>query len=126
MNSKLKRPEIRRVDEKYLTVVGHGKYTDVEFHYQGQPYTGFVVIDRHVNGNVAFEQEYVNGQTMGWEVEYYENGKIKLESLEYGATSVVFYEYSETGALLEGGFVAPKEYYNKVADQTGMDKIPLD
>lgn len=123
MNNELKRPDIIRVDEKDLQCVGHGKYTGGELWYKGKPFTGFEVIDRHPNGNILIEQEHVDGQTMGWEVEYYENGKIKYESLEYGATSVVFRKFDEEGNLLEEGWVAPVEYYNAVAKETGMDSI---
>ena len=59
----------------------------------------------------------------GYNKFYYENGKIKYESLEYGATSVVFRKFDEEGNLLEEGWVAPVEYYNAVAKETGMDPI---
>jgi len=82
-----------------------------------------VIFEFHSNGNIAFEAEHVNGQTMGWGVEYYENGKIKYESLEGGTTSIMFKSFDENGNLVEEGWVASKKLYNKVAKETGMDPI---
>lgn len=123
MTNELKRPEIIRKKESELESKGVGKYTGSEYWYQGKPFTGFVIYEFHSNGNIAFEAEHVDGQTMGWDVEYYENGKIKHESLEYGATSVVFRKFNKEGVLTKEGWVAPVEYYNAVAKETGMDTI---
>ncbi|MEP0263109.1 hypothetical protein [Dokdonia sp.] len=123
MNNEFKRPELIRVAEDDLTYIGTGKYIAEEYWYEGKPFAGFVVIDYHDNGNIQSEQEYVDGQTMGWEVLYYENGKIEIETLMYGATSVVYREYTEEGELLEEGWVYPKEFYNSVARETGMEAI---
>ena len=123
MSQKLKRPNIIRVDESNLEYKGHGKYIAEEYWFQGKPFTGFVVLARHKNNFVKLEQEYVDGQTLGWEVEYYENGKIEYESLELGATSVLYREYDISGVLLDEGWVAPKYFYNLVAKETGMPVI---
>lgn len=126
MTNKLKRPEIIRVNEKNLEAKGHGMYTGLEYWYKGKPFTGFVIDDYHKNGNIAAEQEYVNGQTMGWRVTYYENGEIEEEILYYGATSVCFKSFDKQGKITMEGFVAPKEYYNRVAEKTGMPPIKLE
>lgn len=124
MKQELKRPEIIRIHFEKLECRGSGKYIGEEYWHQGKPFTGFVVFDYHDNGFVEFEQEHVDGQTMGWEVEYYPNGKIKLETLMYGATSVVFREFDEQGNLTsDEGWVYPKEFYNSVARYTGMPTI---
>ena len=126
MKNQLKRTDVIRVDENQLTFMGHGKYVGEEFNYRGKPFTGFVIIDYHENGNILLEQEYVKGQVFGWEVIYHENGALKEETLMAGATSVVYREFSEDGTLLEEGWLESKAFYNKVAEETGMDKIPED
>jgi len=125
MTNKLIRPEIIRVSEDQLESKGHGKYTGLEYWYKGKPFTGFVVDDFYPNGNIQGEQEYVNGETMGWRVKYYENGEIEYECLYYGATGVFFREYDINGKILDEGFTAPKEFYNKIALETGMEQIEL-
>lgn len=119
----MKRPEIIRRHYKNLEDKGHGKYIGEEYWYKGEPYTGFVIFEYHDNGSVLLEQEHVNGQTMGWEIEYFSNGMIKEETLMYGATSVVFREYSEQDELITEGWVSQREYYNIVAKETGMEPI---
>lgn len=126
MKNNIKRPNILRVDEKQLTFMGHGKYVGEEFNYRGKPFTGYVVMDYHENGNILLEQEYVDGQVCGWEVEYHENGVIKEETLMAGATSIVYREFSKDGTLLDEGWLESKAFYNEIADETGMDKIPED
>jgi len=123
MTQELKRPEIVRVFFEDLEGKGSGKYTGAEYWYEGKPFKGFVVFAYHDNGYVASEQEYVEGQTMGWAVDYHENGKIEYESLEYGASSIVFYEYDEEGNKVNGGFVNTKALYNSVARLTGMPTV---
>lgn len=126
MKNQLKRPDVIRVDENQLTYMGHGKYTGEEFNYRGKPFTGFVVMDRYENGNILFEKEYVNGQITGWEVEYHENGIIKEETLMAGATVIMYREFSKDGALLDEEWLESKAFYNEIAEETGMDKIPED
>jgi len=38
---------------------------------------------------------------MGWHVEYYENGKIEYERLNYGDSTVVFRYYDLEGNILK-------------------------
>ena len=123
MNNNLVRPEVERVSKEDLTMVDSGKYVGVEMSYRGKPFKGFAVFSYHSNGAIAFEVEYVDGQPFGWEVKYYDNGKVKYECLSAGATSIVYRDYSEDGSLLEEGWLENKDFYNKVAEQTGMDKL---
>ena len=123
MNQSLKRPELERVYFENLEGKGSGKYTGAEYWFKGKPFTGFVVFSYHSNGLVASEQEYVNGQTMGWAVDYHQNGRIEYESLEYGASSIVFYEYDEEGNQTDEGFINSKALYNSVARLNGMPTI---
>jgi antitoxin component YwqK of YwqJK toxin-antitoxin module len=125
MTTKLKRPEIIRVYIDDLEDHGHGKYIGAEYWHEGKPFTGFVVFDYYKNGNIEGEQEYVNGQTMGWRVMYYENGEIEYESLYYGATGICYKEYDKNGNVTDEGFVAPKELYNEVAKEIGIEPIKL-
>ncbi len=119
----MKRPEIIRKRDNELHAIGNGMYTGVEYYYNNRPFTGFVILDFHANGNIASEQEYVNGQIMGWDVRYYENGEIEYESLEYGATGVLYREFDVTGELIEEAWLESKKIYNKVAELTGIEKI---
>lgn len=84
MQNELKRPELLRQYYKDLECLGPGKYFGEEYNYKGKPYTGFVIYDYWENGNVMNECEHVDGQIMGWDVEYYENGDLKRESLMWG------------------------------------------
>lgn len=83
-------------------------------------------LDYHRNGNIEFEHEHFEGEQMGWEVEYHENGKVKEKTLMSGATMVVYYQYDEEGNELDGGFIEPKRLYNECARLTGMDLIEDD
>lgn len=123
MNNNLVRPSIQRVDDNDLTFVKPGTYIGSFFNYQNEPFTGYRVLGYHDNGNIEIEYEYFEGEQMGWEVEYYENGKVKDKTLMYGATSIVYYEYDEAGNETEVGFVAPKALYNECARLIGMEEI---
>ena len=122
MTNELKRSDIIRVDEDNLTDVGHGKYTGAEYWYENIPFTGFVVVEYYGNGNILLEIEYANGQTMGWHVEYYENGKIKYERLNNGDSTVVFRYYDEDGNVTQE-YWPDRPSYNEVAKETGMEPL---
>ena len=123
MNNELVRPELQRVHEDDLEYVRNGTYIGLFYNYKGKPFTGYMVLGYYDNGNVEIEYEYFEGEQMGWEVEYYENGKVKDKTLMYGATSIVYYEYDEAGNETEVGFVASKSLYNKCARLIGMEEI---
>lgn len=126
MNNELVRPEVIRVDEEDLDFIKLGTYIGAFFNYKGKPFTGYVVMGYYENNNIHLEYEYFEGEMMGWEVEYHENGKVKEKTLMYGATTVVYYEYDEQGNELDGGFIEPKSLYNKCARLTGMELIEED
>lgn len=123
MNNELKRPEKNRKENNDLTLIKSGTYIGAEYEFNNKPFTGFLILDYHDNGNIWNEIEYHNGEQIGWEVEYHDNGKIKYESLMYGATSIVFWEYDETGNKVNGGFVAPKSLYNECARIIGISEV---
>jgi antitoxin component YwqK of YwqJK toxin-antitoxin module len=123
MTNELKRPEVIRKKDSELNMVGNGVYTGEEYWYEGKPFNGFVVFDYYENGNILLEIEHANGQTMGWHVEYYENGKIKYERLNYGDSTVVFRYFDEEGNKTRE-YWPDRESYNEVAKETGM--VPLE
>jgi hypothetical protein len=92
MKNELIRPEIQRVDDKdleFIKMLSTGGF----LHYQGKPFTGFEVTDYYEDGTIWSEQEYAEGQVMGWEVNYYDNGKVADKSLMLGLTSVCTADY---------------------------------
>lgn len=126
MDQELKRPEKIRVSEENLEYWKTGTYINVDYKYNGQPFTGFAVMGHYDNGFIEGEMEYHEGEQLGWEVYYYENGKIKEETLMYGATSIVFYEYDQEGNITDGGFIEPKFLYNECARLIGIEEIEED
>ena len=122
MTNELKRPNVIRVNEDKLEDKGHGIYTGAEYWQNNKPFTGFAVASYYENGNIALEVEHANGQTMGWHVEYYENGKIKYERLNYGDSTVVFRYFDEDGNKTRE-YWPDKKSYNKVAKETGMEPL---
>ncbi|WP_390450210.1 hypothetical protein [Chryseobacterium sp. Alg-005] len=74
--------------------------------YNGKPFTGFIIHGYYENGQIAGETEYVNGEDIGWVIEFYENGNVRNESLEYGATDVYFAEYDKEGNKISSHFFA--------------------
>jgi len=104
MIQELKRSELKRVSEYDLEYWKTGKYTGVDYKYNGEPFTGFSVGGYYDN----------------------ENGKIAYESLMYCATTVLFNEFSEVGDKTDGGFVAVKSLYNECARVIGIDEIDLE
>lgn len=87
--------------------------------YRGQPFTGFELDGYYENGQVVGECEYVNGEQMGWVIQYYEDSNVETESLNYGATTVYFAEYDSDGNK-SSHFFAP-EFLEKVCAITGED-----
>ncbi|PTX63779.1 hypothetical protein C8N46_101385 [Kordia periserrulae] len=126
MNQSIIRPEKIRVDIENLEYWKTGTYTGVDYKYNGKPFTGFAVLGYYNNGQIEGEWEYHDGEKLGWEIDYYENGNIKEKTLTYGATSIVFYEYDEQGNIIDHGFVAPKTIYNECARLIGMQEIEED
>jgi antitoxin component YwqK of YwqJK toxin-antitoxin module len=116
--SNKRRPEIIRVDNEDLKFERVGTYIGDDMSYKGKPFTGFEIYGYHQNGNIAGELEYVDGERMGWAIQYYDNGNVERESLDYGATTVYFNEFDQDGNKIIGGFLE-KELLHKVCSITG-------
>lgn len=117
----MRRPDKIRVDVDDLEKGKTNVYTGGLYrNYQGKPFTGFMVDGYYENGQIAGESEYVNGEDIGWEIEYYDNGLVEKESLDYGATNVYYAEYDREGNKVLSGFFAP-ELLEKVCAITGED-----
>ncbi|KAB1160345.1 hypothetical protein F7018_00265 [Tenacibaculum aiptasiae] len=109
-NTYKRMPEQIRIDYEDLTetkkvnIYTGGLYMD----YKGEPFTGFAVGTDYASGKreVTWEQQYVKGEGIGWSIDYYNNGMIKNESLDIGATNVYFVEYDEEGNSLGDNFFA--------------------
>lgn len=116
----IRMPHKIRVDSSDLEIGDIGKYIGVDRIYQGQPFTGFKLDGYYENGQVSDECEYVNGEQMGWDIQFYENGNVETESLSYGATSVYFAKFNEDGTKIGSHFFAP-EFLEEVCKITGED-----
>jgi hypothetical protein len=125
-NRKIKNMETRRmphklrVDTSDLQYIKANDYKGLEYDYKGQPFTGFELYGYYENGQVVGECEYVNGEQMGWDIQYYENGNVETESLDYGATNVYYAKYDIEGNKILSHFFAP-EFLEKVCAITGED-----
>jgi hypothetical protein len=118
----MRRPDKIRVDIDDLEKGQTNIYTGGLYrNYQGKPFTGFMIDGYYENGQIAGESEYVNGEDIGWEIEFYDNGLVERESLNYCATTVYFNKFDKAGNKILGGFVADKELLYKVCDITGED-----
>lgn len=113
MVNEFKKPNKERVDLDNLEYWRDNKYFGDDYKYNGNPFTGFAVISSYDNNVIEHEVEYINGEPLGWEVEYFENGKIKEETLNYGENSVFSVEYDEEGNKIAGGLIASKEIYEE-------------
>ncbi|MEC3876492.1 hypothetical protein [Chryseobacterium salviniae] len=121
MSANKRMPNKIRVDTEDLQSVRVGTYVGEDMNYQGKPFTGFEIYGYHENGEIAGEFEYVDGERMGWDIQYYDNGFVERESLDYGATTVYFNKFDRDGNKILGGFVADKELLYKVCAITGED-----
>ena len=121
MSTNKRMPNKIRVDTEDLQSVRVGTYVGEDMNYQGKPFTGFEIYGYHENGEIAGEFEYVDGERMGWDIQYYDNGFVERESLDYGATTVYFNKFDRDGNKILGGFVADKELLYKVCAITGED-----
>lgn len=116
-----RRPEKERIDVEDLEEKDMNIYTGgVYYNYLGKPFTGFMIHGYFENGQMSGETEDVEGEDMGWVIEYYDNGRVENESLQYGATNVYFAEYDKEGSKISIHFFAP-ELLEKVCIITGED-----
>lgn len=103
MNQILKEPEKIRVpiDELEDIRQSYGGYDF--YHYQGKPFSGYMVMDYHENGNIMFEEEYRNGEHQGWDNKYYETGELKESDLMLGATTLKYWKFDKEGNITKEG-----------------------
>lgn len=120
MNTNKRMPDKIRVDTEDLQSMRVGAYIGEDMNYKGTPFTGFEIYGYYENGQVVGEFEYVNGERMGWTIEFYDNGVIMNESLDYGATNVYYATYDRDGTKTGSHFFAP-ELLEKVCALTGED-----
>lgn len=120
MSTNNRMPDKIRVDTEDLQSVRIGTYIGEDMTYQGKPFTGFEIHGYYENGQAAGETEYINGEQMGWVIEFYDNGFVERETLNYGATTVYFNEFDRDGNKTIGGFIA-KHLLKKVCAITGED-----
>ncbi len=71
------------------------------FYYKGKPFTG-IVYEKHKNGLIAWEEEYLEGYQEGWIRYYFENGKLNQESKNHNNMTIdnTFKEWDEDGNLI--------------------------
>ncbi|MEP0263110.1 hypothetical protein [Dokdonia sp.] len=99
MEQILKQSNKMRVAEDDLENIqqSHGGYDFYE--YNGKPFSGYMVMDYHPNGFVMFEEEYKEGEHVGWDNLYYENGQLNSETLMVGATPIDCIKYDDEGNI---------------------------
>lgn len=112
MSQILKQANKIRVSMENLQNVAYSYGGYMTYHYEGKPFSGYLVMNYHPNGYVLYEEEYKNGEHLGWDLLYHINGNLKRETLMAGATSLEFYEYDENGNKIMGGKVVSEKDYN--------------
>jgi len=80
MSTTKRMPNKVRVDTEDLQSVRIGTYIGEDMTYQGKPFTGFEIYGYYENEQIAGEFEYVDGERMGWDIQYYDNGLVERES----------------------------------------------
>ena len=115
--TKRRMPEQLRVDYEDLTE------TDKMNIYKGEPFTGFAVGTDYAFGErqVTWEEQYVDGEDLGWLITYHDNGMVKNETLNLGATSVYYVDYDEEGNCLGDSFQADKKLLEELCKIIGED-----
>ena len=93
MSNRKRMPNIVGVDTADLETTKVGKYIGVDRNYEGRPFTGFGIDGYYDNDQIVGETQYVNGEQIGWELRYYDNGQLERETLSLGATTVFFQEF---------------------------------
>ncbi|MCB9225916.1 MAG: hypothetical protein R2836_01675 [Chitinophagales bacterium] len=121
MSQELKQPNKIRVTYDELEWI-HYSYGGYDFyHYKGKPFSGYAILDYHPNGNIMFEEEYKEGEHLGWDNEYYESGIIKYRRLIIGETTLETYEYDENGNELDHGLQVSKTYLEEMKKKFKLD-----
>jgi antitoxin component YwqK of YwqJK toxin-antitoxin module len=89
--------------------------------FNNKLFSGYVVYDRHVNGNIENEIEYKNGSHLGWENEYNENGQLVYSCLTVGQTPLEIYKYDDNGILLDHWKTVGDDYYQEMVYRYKLD-----
>lgn len=117
-NMSLEQAHKRRL--AYALLESNGSADEIKY-YEGKLFTGFAVTYYYPNGNVDSEEEYVNGERVGWMYEYYENGNLKYKSLRLWQTSYEFEYYDENGNQTKGGLLSTMEDILERLAEYGVD-----
>lgn len=123
-----RRPDKVRIDWEDLEKIKgkHNIYTGgLLYNYQGKPFTGFRIDCYHDNGQMAGEQEYVDGEDIGWSISFHDNGVAERETLNYGATTVYHAKYDRDGNKISSYFFAA-ELLDELCAITGQDPNDVD
>lgn len=89
--------------------------------FNGSLFSGYVVYDRHKNGNVENEIEYKNGSRAGWENRYNINGQLVNSCLTVGQTILEVYKYDENGDLIDHRKTVEDVYYQEMVTRFQLD-----
>lgn len=121
MSQELKQPQKLRVSVDDLEDIrqSYGGYS--YYHYNGKPFNGYLVLDYYSNGNIEFEEEYKEGEHLGWDNEYYETGIIKYRRLIIGETILETYKYDETGNQTYYGSSVTIDYLEEMKKKYKLD-----
>ncbi|MGE8341395.1 MAG: hypothetical protein ACN6OI_10190 [Flavobacterium sp.] len=117
----LKQPHKLRIDLDQIQYCGWDDDGYRKILHNGVFYTGYLVLDKNLDGTVSFEKEYKNGSHLGWDNEYNENGQLIRTSLSVGETTLCFYEYDSDNKIINGGKLTDDEYYQKMVKRYGLD-----
>ena len=122
MNQILKQLNKIRVPESELEILSHSDGGYMKYGYKNQPFTGNLAMDYHPNGYIMYEEEFKEGEHLGWDNLYYENGQLERETLMVGATTLYFLTYDEEGnATNEKWLQVPQEMYDKMVIDYNLD-----
>ena len=117
----LKQPQKIRVNFDDLDLIDIG-VAEPTMGYNGQLFTGYAVIQYYPDGSVQLEEEYRNGEIMGWTNEYYSNGIIKEDRLCVWDTgnSILINRYDQTGTMTKSMRAVSQEQYDKFVNQFNL------
>jgi len=97
---------------------GEGGYTIT--HYEGEPFNGYMILDYNEDGSIQFEEEYKSGKHLGWDNLYFQNGKIKEQTLSVGNTVLQFIEYNKNGKKISDNLLVDQEYFNELVEKYAL------
>ncbi|WP_433779112.1 hypothetical protein [Flavobacterium anhuiense] len=89
--------------------------------FNNEPFSGYVVYDRHDNGDIMNEIEYKIGSHVGWENEYNIDGTLIYSCLTVGETSLEVYKYDGNGNLTDHWKTVGDNYYQDMTIKFNLD-----